>query len=897
MRGRILPVVMVVLGLSLASCMRIYVYQGPPPSPRAPSQSQARAEKKAKKSRYKSWEEVTKETRRQEGFWTTYTAPDGKLLVEIPPERLDRDFALVMHIERGVGDLNMLEGLPFSATQVLRFRRVGDYVYLVRRNPRFTAGEEPAARHALEENVSHTVVARFKIQSEHPETHALLVRLDGFLLSDYPDFSRYRFLFEGGSPGVIRDLSYVERVQNFPRNTEITVVYTLRLPGRPRFGGESLVDPRRVTLALRWSFFALPETLMVPRFADERVGYFLTAVEDFSQDTALVPVRYLIQRWRLEPEDPRLPVSRPKRPIVFYLDRTIPERYRKYVREGVLEWNKAFEKAGFRDAIVVKDAPEDDSTWSPEDIRYSTIRWTFAHRMGYAIGPSQVDPRTGEILNADILLDWSFIRGWVLDFDVEVDPLSILEEEKRVARLARLLGEEGQRLCTFMLGMRQQMAMAYLNLLATGRIRPGEPLPDSFIGAAIKDIVLHEVGHTLGLRHNFKASSRYPFRALADTGFTRKWGVSASVMDYNPLNLMADQPGVDHFMTVLGPYDYHAIRYGYAPVRVKKGRVWDVVRDPWEERDTLRAWASVSDTTLLYSTDDEAWGPYSLDPYTATWDLGDDPVAYARNRRAIAERIFPRLEKLFLDTPGGYRSLRIAFGVLWADRYYAYRRLIKYVGGIRMDRVKPEDGLTPFRVVPASLQRRALQEIVEGIFPRSLPELEGDRLLRLAPNLMDTWVRPVEPPFEFSPLRALGYVYSTYLTDLLHPTRLNRMATYRYLDPSALSPDEVMGIVERRLFADLDRTPLHLMVAQDLYIRALVQLLYGGGSITPQVRALARRHLEEVQNRLVEASRRVEDTMIRAHLEYLADLTRRALNAQVQVPLGRFSSWYDPEGF
>ncbi len=880
--------------LLLSGCMRIYVYEGPPP--RARTETRKAKEKPEKPSRYKPWARVVKDATEQKGFLTTYLKPDQTLLVAIPKDLLGKDFALVMHVERGVGDLNLLEGLPFSETQLLTFTRRGDYVLLIRKNPRFTAGDEPAAEHALRENVGHVVIGRFKIQSEHPETGALLVDLTAFLLS-YPDFSRYRFLFEGGSPGVIRDLSFVDRVLNFPKNTEISVTYTLRLPGRPRFGGESLVDRKRVTMALRWSFFALPETLMTPRFADERVGYFLTTVEDFSRDTSLYPYRYMIQRWRLEPEDPRLPVSRPKKPIVFYLDRTIPKRYRKYVREALEEWNRAFEKAGFRDAIVVKEAPK-DSTWSPEDIRYSTIRWTFAHRMGYAIGPSQVDPRTGEILNADVLLDWSFIRGWVLDFDAEVDPLSLVAEAEKLQKLQEVLGTK--RLCTFMLGMKIQLAMAYLNLLATGRIRPGEPLPEAYIGAAIKDIVLHEVGHTLGLRHNFKASSAYPFEALKDSAFTREHGIAASVMDYNPINLMADPPQGSFFMTTLGPYDVHAIRYGYAPVKVKKGHVPEIVRDPWKERDTLRAWARRADSTLAYGTDEET-GVLSPDPYTARWDLSSDPLAYARNRRKVAEKIFPRLEELFLKGPKGYRALRIAFGVLWSDRYYAYSRLIKYIGGLRMDRVTPEDSLPPFRPVPADLQREALEEILKGIFPRELPELAGDRILKMAPNFFDTWARPMEPPYEFSPLRSLGMVYTYYFADLFHPARMNRLVTYRYIDPGNLTPDEMMRRVETHLFGDLSDIPPHLMVAQDLYLRVLAQLAYGGTGFTtppsPEVRALARAHLKRLREVLREAARKTQDRTLQAHLDYLADFAQKALDLQIQMSLPGFASWYDPGQF
>src|SRR5262249_36778107 len=375
-----------------------------------------------------------------------------------------------------------------------------------------------------------------------------------------------------------------------PRNIELQVQATYAGGSRRYyFGGEGTIDARGNTVVIHYGLAELPEGGYQPRLADDRVGYFLSAVKDFSndsKDTAFV--RYL-NRWRLEraePLDPKNPnkLSVPKKSIKFYVEKTVPHEYRAAVKDGILEWNKAFEKIGFRNAIEVVQQ-RDDEDFDPEDMNYNTFRWITTD-MPFAIGPSRANPLTGEILDADILFDASFIRYWKHERQVlpadgrEYGPVSPIQAMdmgwgltpgllRRSAGPAALGADRPQTpggwddrpgrmnleaaratayrqgICQCSTHKRMQLGMADLSLSA-GVIAAAPPkggeggkdkLLDQLLQQAVKETVMHEVGHTLGLRHNFKASTMLPNSQLHDTKITREKGLTGSVMDYNPVNL------------------------------------------------------------------------------------------------------------------------------------------------------------------------------------------------------------------------------------------------------------------------------------------------------------------------------------------------------------------------
>ncbi|UCF68485.1 MAG: DUF5117 domain-containing protein, partial [Acidobacteriota bacterium] len=544
----------------LFGCIHIYE-----PRPSAAPSPAKKEDKEKDKPPLKPWKEVLKDTEEIEGLLPMHLKRDRTLYLELAPDQLGRDYGMVLHYSRGLGDFNVHDGLQLSSTRLIRFERVGDTVYLVDRNPRFTAEPGSPMRRSIDDNTGHSILDAWKVASEKKDSKHLLVDVTTFFVSDYANVSERLKFYYGNKPvSFDKERSYVASVKGFPRNVELDAMLTYKAGDFPTYGGEGVSDYRSIPVSVRYSLFALPDQPMPTRLADDRVGYFLKAVEDFSRDRQETPYIRYIERWRLEPKTPDKLPSEPVKPIVFYVDRSVPHEYRPYVKQGIEGWNKAFEQAGFNNAIVAREAPEDDASWSAEDIRYSTVRWTAAHRMGYAIGPSQVDPRSGEILNADILISSSFVRGWLYAWQ-QLGPgemaTRLLESQRLPGNLPR---EMAERVCVAELGKSHQLGVQYAWLAALGKIEPGAEMPEEYLGDAIRDLVLHEVGHTLGLRHNFKASSAIAPEKLHDTQYTKQRGIAVSVMDYLPVNISADPAKQGHYWDVtVGDYDLWAIEYGY----------------------------------------------------------------------------------------------------------------------------------------------------------------------------------------------------------------------------------------------------------------------------------------------------------------------------------------------
>ncbi len=770
--------------LALEGCARLHAGSAPTPQ-------QAKAPEK--KGPFASWDSTLKDTRRIDGYFVTHLKRDNTLYIELTPDQLNREFGLGMHFSHGIGDYDLNQGLPLTDLQLVHFARSGDQVRLVRRNPRFTADSASPMRTSQEGNTGNSIVAVFKIESENDGTKAILINATPFIVSDYADITTALKFEWDKKPGTFdKDRSYVGRVMGFPRNVEIDAELTYDAAEPPPRGADALSDYRWVPIGVRYSLIALPEHPMRPRIADDRVGQFLEAVEDFSRDRNPDPYVRYVDRWRLEKKDHTKAVSDPVQPIVYYIDRSVPMQYRAYVREGVLAWNRAFEAAGISNAIVVKDAP-DDTAWSAEDMRYSTVRWTAAHRMGYAIGPSTTDPRTGEILNADILISSEFVRAWQNEYDRLSSPHAWQAEIfPTMASLSRLPASLAARACVAEAGMEHQLSVQYAFLIGLGTLAPGEPMPESYIEDALRQLVMHEVGHTLGLRHNFKSSSGTPYDRLNDTTITRRNGVTLSVMDYAPVNVAVDPKHQgDYFNKLVGSYDMWAIRYAYAPVYQQPtppssgdgmlATTGTPVSRMEDEATALKHIAAEAAEPLhTYGTDEDNWlGWFAVDPLSNAWELGSEPVAYARDRIALIKRVEPRLQTRLIADGEGYQRLRNATTSLLFERLTALLPVTKTVGGIYTARDHKGDpnARAPFVPVSAARQREAVKVIVDGAFAEGAIKLDPERLNYLAPNrwaqfdLWETFNSPVDYPVH----DIVAGLQDILLGELLAPPRLRRI--------------------------------------------------------------------------------------------------------------------------
>jgi len=846
---------------------------------------------------WKPWKDVTKDTRIVSGLFTAYLKRENVYLA-LKPEQFDRDYLMVTELSEGIG--TFLDAGTDLRSDLIRFHRAGDHVQLWVVNPYATATPNTPAARIVAYSFGHSVAQSFPIASIRDTTNEVLIDLAPFVVSDFADLGPFfqfisEFFHVRAGTSFDRERSSFQSLRMFPTNTEIEARLTFRTSGY--LGIETLADYRYIPLGVHYSILQLPDVPMRPRYADDRVGYFIAAMKNYSRDTAeTFFVRY-VNRWRLEKKDPNAAVSEPVKPIVFYLDRTIPLDWRPYVRDGILEWNKAFEEAGFKNAIQVLDAP-DDTLWSAEDARYSTVRWMADNDATYAIGPSDVDPRTGEILNADILFTASWIQAWQGEYHEWTGPQAMISEVFREDSLLRADPAGGgvrfRRLCSYSEGLAQRATLVRAALVAQGVIAPGAPVPREYIGQALKEVVMHEVGHTLGLRHNFRGSSAIPNGKLFDRQFTATHGTSASVMDYNdPVVALDRSKQGDYYSRTIGTYDRWAIKYGYASVGGET---------PDAERPGLQAIAGqAADPDHVYATDEDAsFGGYGLDPNVTRFDQTTDPLAWAEERVKLVNRLFDSLE-IRLVAPGeGYPKLRNAFTSLLFNRWYATLVTTKYLSGAYTSRDHRGDpnARPAFRAVPAVRQREALAFIAEAGLGENAYKFPPDLLNKLAPA---RWYHWDANPFTGSridfPLHDWALALQSTLINLLTDpgvlARLRDAALRAIDDEQVVTIPDVLSTLTATIWAEAGYGPGARRarnagsIRRDLqrqYLNSLVGMVVGSGRAVPEdARTVARATLGDLAARLDQAlaGGGSLDAYTRAHYADSRERIRQALNAQM----------------
>ncbi len=723
-------------GLSLLVCSTVAAQQPPNGSP----PPNAAAAKPAAPGKPKPFDEIVAGATRTDGFFPIWKK-DSDVWLEIPAKMLETPFLFTTNISHAVGERGLYAS-QMGLKQMAQWRKVGNQLQLLAVNQKFRA--QGGGARATAEAFSPSLLGSGPILSaEHPERKSLLINAN-FLLNDIPGISTrlemaYRLPF-----GLDKGNSSIESTRADATLSVLTArmhFATPRIPAPPQMpspGGsfslpEATPDPRSMFMTVVYNLRALPEQPMTPRLADPRLGHFTESYTDLSDDLKANPRVHLIKRWRLDKKDPAAALSEPVQPIVFWMDKNIPPKVRPAVEAGILEWNKAFEKIGFKNAIVAKQQP-DDAKWDNMDAGHASVRWFVGADVGFAIGPSHADPRTGEILDADIGMSDVFGRGGRRLFaeTVGMSPNTIGSRTTELSRIGHLLHQHDET-CHYADEMTSQMEFGLDLLTARGDIAPNSPEVDALVLALIKDVIMHEVGHTLGLKHNFRASTAITQAQLKDKTFTDKNGISASVMDYNAYNLpLREEKGSNFNNTTLGAYDYWAIEYAYKPIPKEKEQ---------EELDKIAARST--DPLLTYADDLDAggYGPYDgADPLANRFDLGEDPLAWYQRRLSLSKELWARVQtrtpKTVEDRQVQRRSLMSGFRQLRDLPELAS----KYVGGVYTVRDQPGSGRPTFRPVEPKKQRDALQFLAKEIFSVNSFQFKPEFLANLPPDFNE-WER------------------------------------------------------------------------------------------------------------------------------------------------------------
>ena len=808
--------------------------------------------------------DLTENSDRFDGLFTLYRDRDsGETHMAITPEQLDREYIYVAVSTDGVVEGGHFRG-NYRENRILSLRRHFDRIEIRAENASFYFDPESPLSRAADANISPGLVASETILAEDEDTGATLIAVDELFASetlsqvkDSPNPDRGdQDEFELGD--LSGDKSKITEIRNYPLNTDVQVEYVYENPAPVVSGDEEVTDSRYVSIYMQHSLIEMPENDYEPRFTDHRMGYFAEQVTDLTDDTA-TPYRDLVQRWHLVKQDPGAAISEPVEPIVWWIENTTPMEFRESIRQGVLAWNLSFEKAGFRNALEVRVQP-DDADWDAGDIRYNVLRWTSSPNPPFSgYGPSFTNPRSGQIIGADIMLEYAGVTRRV-HFQRILDNLDNSQVTDRL--------EPGY--CSF--GHELHLSQVF-GRFAVNALQMGSAAEEQLVHEFLVDLTLHEVGHTLGFAHNFAASNMLTLDEIYDSEVVDERGLHASVMDYTDIHIATEgREQTRYFGTKPGAYDDWIVEYSYSPA----------LPDPAAEHERLRSIAARStEPQLLFGTDDHVMRApgWAMDPRVHWYDLSSDPVGYADDRLNLIEELLGTAKEKNSTEGESYHQLRDAYVVLLNQFSRSISVLEHQIGGVYVNRsVAGQPGAdVPFMPVSLEDQQRAMDGLSNHLFAPSAfegsEELYG--FLQAQRRLWNFWGDTEDPKLH----RWLLSIQRGVLAHLLHPTVMTRITDSRlYGNDYALA--DMMEDLTAAIF-DADRRGDVNTFRQNLqveYVTRLTDVVNGGDHDYPS-QSMALYQLRQVEQML--RGKRSGNLETRAHTQNILYIIRRALEDEV----------------
>ncbi|PHX92494.1 MAG: hypothetical protein CK532_02580 [Flavobacteriales bacterium] len=781
--------------------------------------TETKANEKSKEA-IPSIESKTKNCTRLDGLFTLFQdSADGKLYLMVNAKQLNTEFIHFAYTENGVIDAGLYRGQYrdsriFTITKFygnLEFSQINTHYYFEPNSP-LAKGQQA--------NISNAPLAFEKIIAENKKTGDYLVDADELFLTE-----KLHQIKEGGRPGsegfklgsLAKGKTQYIKIKNYPENSDLVVRYVYDNPA-PSGGGEDIADPRSVSIELQHSILSAPKNNFKPRYDDPRVGYFSDQVNDMTSIN-VTNYRDVIHRWDLQKKDTTALLSEPVKPIVWWIENTTPLEYRQTIKKAALQWNKAFEPIGFLNAVQVFEQP-DTAKWDAGDIRYNVLRWTSSPNPPFGgYGPSFTNPRTGEILGADIMFEYIYLTNryrtqklFKTDGGQALRPSEIIENSQKE------LNENSINSLPFQ-GCYAADCLHNEHLFASTLLaaqNASEVEKSRLINESIYYLVLHEMGHTMGLMHNMKASQLHTPAELSDPSLTYKTGLIGSVMDYPAINLNKTKNNVQYCQTEPGPYDLWAIEFGYS----------QALGNPTAEAERMRGiLEKCLDPKLVFGNDadDMRAAGKGIDPRVMVNDLSNDAIGYGIDRIEMTQDLMKNLRNTHTEGEISYQAMLGAFASLSSAYASMVGIMSRYIGGLYVNRAFPNqvNAPQPYEPVPYFQQKRAMESLAKYAFAPNAMEVPAEIIpyLQQQRRGFGFFAKEEDPKL----LNRVSRMQAEVLAHLLNPKTLMRISdTKEYGNRYGLS--EMMGALTNAIFNDDLKGSVtnHRMVLQEMYLETLL---------------------------------------------------------------------------